>query len=116
MAASFQISHDIDFVYVNISGRIISDEGLNGCLEQLESTLNSGKYKAVVCVCSALEYTNSIGLNLFIRMLTRSRKQGIDCILVDLQPAIMRLFEISKLNEIFSCFPSLEEMKTKFND
>lgn len=116
MAATFQISNDIDFIYVNISGRIISDEGLNDCLQQLESTLNSGKYKAVVCVCSTLEYTNSIGLNLFIRMLTRSRKQGIDCVLVDLQPAIMRLFEISKLNEIFSCFLSLEEMKTKFND
>lgn len=116
MAASFHITTDGDFVYIHIAGRIISDEGLNGCLQQLEATLNSGKFKAVVCVCSELEYTNSTGLNLFIRVLTRSRKQGIDCVLVDLQPAIVRLFEISKLNEIFSCYDSLEEMKTKFNN
>lgn len=114
MAISVDITNDMHFLVVSISGRIITDEGLNSSLQTVEAELSAKKFKAIVCSCSKLEYANSTGLNFFIRLLTRARKQGIDCVLVDLQPVIARLFEVSKLNEIFSCFHSFEEVKTKF--
>ncbi|WP_343748577.1 STAS domain-containing protein [Fluviicola sp.] len=114
MSAQFDITKSSNFVLVKISGRIISDEGLADALNQTEQVL-SGNLKAVLCDCSTLEYCNSTGLNFFVRILTRSRKAGLDCVLVNLQPSVKKLFEISKLNEIFSCFNSTEEVEAKFN-
>ncbi|MDR0801040.1 STAS domain-containing protein [Fluviicola sp.] len=114
MSARFDITKSSNFVLVKISGRITSGEGLNEALIQTDQLL-SGDLKAVLCDCSALEYCNSTGLNFFVRILTRSRKTGLDCILVNLQPSVKKLFEVSKLNEIFSCFNSTEEVEAKFN-
>lgn len=114
MSARFEITKSANFVLVKISGRIISDEGLSDALTTIE-TLASADLKAVLCDCSRLEYCNSTGLNFFVRVLTRSRKAGLDCVLVNLQPTVKKLFEISKLNEIFSCFNSTEEVEAKFN-
>lgn len=114
MSVQFDITKSSNFVLVKISGRIISDEGLNDALIRTEALL-SADLKAVLCDCSTLEYCNSTGLNFFVRVLTRSRKAGLDCVLVNLQPSVKKLFEISKLNEIFSCFNSTEEVEAKFN-
>lgn len=114
MSARFDITKSSNFVLVKISGRIISDEGLTEALNQIDQVLTN-ELKAVLCDCSALEYCNSTGLNFFVRILTRSRKTGLDCVLVNLQPSVKKLFEISKLNEIFSCFNSTEEVEAKFN-
>jgi anti-sigma B factor antagonist len=114
MSARFDITKSSNFVLVKISGRMISDEGLADALIQFEKLL-SGEFKAVLCDCSSLEYCNSTGLNFFIRILTRSRKVGLDCVLVNLQPTVKKLIEISKLNEIFSCFNSTDEVEAKFN-
>ena len=114
MSATFEITKSSNFVLVKISGRIISDEGLSEALTTIEEIL-SADLKAVLCDCSRLEYCNSTGLNFFVRMLTRSRKAGLDCVLVNLQPSVKKLFEISKLNEIFSCFNSTDEVEAKFN-
>lgn len=114
MSAQFDITKSSNFVLVKISGRIISDEGLTEALNQIDQVLTN-ELKAVLCDCSALEYCNSTGLNFFVRVLTRSRKTGLDCVLVNLQPSVKKLFEISKLNEIFSCFNSTEEVEAKFN-
>ncbi|AEA44424.1 STAS domain-containing protein [Fluviicola taffensis] len=114
MSAQFDITRSSNFVLVKVSGRIISDEGLAEALIQVDKALSS-ELKAVLCDCSALEYCNSTGLNFFVRVLTRSRKIGLDCVLVNLQPAVKKLIEISKLNEIFSCFNSTDEVEAKFN-
>lgn len=114
MSARFDITKSSNFVLVKISGRIISDDGLNEALTRTDELLSTD-LKAVLCDCSALEYCNSTGLNFFVRILTRSRKTGLDCVLVSLQPSVKKLFEISKLNEIFSCFNSIEEVEAKFN-
>ena len=114
MSAQFEITKSSNFVLFKISGRIVSDEGLAAALGTIDKTLSSN-LKAVLCDCSALEYCNSTGLNFFVRVLTRSRKIGLDCVLVNLQPSVKKLFEISKLNEIFSCFNSTDEVEAKFN-
>lgn len=97
-----------EYVLLVVSGRIVSDEQLNETLEAVEKALDHQK-KMVVCDLSSLEYCNSTGLNFFIRMLTRARKVGGDCVLTNLQPSVKKLFEISKLDEIFNCQPTVEE-------
>ena len=96
-------------VVLTISGRMISDADLQPWLDEMNQ-LKQDQY--IICDLSGLSYCNSTGLNFFIRLLTRARKNGGDCKLVSLQPAVAKLFEISKLNEIFNCLPSLEEAVT----
>lgn len=100
------------FIILTVKGRIMSDEKLQETLDGLDS-LQLGE--TVVCDLSELTYCNSTGLNFFIRILTRARKVGGDCVLVGLQPAVAKLFEISKLNEIFNCLPSLEQAVTNID-
>ena len=114
MSAQFEITKSSNFVLVKISGRIVSDEGLADALDGVDKSLDAD-LKAVLCDCSGLEYCNSTGLNFFVRILTRSRKVGLDCVLINLQPSVKKLFEISKLDEIFSCFNSTDEVEAKFN-
>jgi anti-anti-sigma factor len=92
----------------------MSDENLPEMLAQVEHTIALGK-KYWLCDLSELEYCNSTGLNLFVRLLTRSRSAGGDCALIGLQPAVRKLFELSKLNEIFTSYASLEEALERYN-
>lgn len=115
MAAKFEIRNEKDFLLVVLTGRIISDEHLNETLEKIQQELDTSNFQAVICDCSKLEYINSSGLNFFVRMLTRSRNHNIDCILANLQPAVTKLFEISKLNEVFCILPTTEEAKQKLS-
>lgn len=92
-----------------LKGRMVSDEGLQEILDSLEHLPQECR---VICDLSGLEYCNSTGLNFFIRILTRVRKTGGDCILVGMQPGVKKLFEISKLIEIFNCVPTLDEAVT----
>jgi anti-sigma B factor antagonist len=92
----------------------MSDEHLSEIILQAERLIALGK-KYWLCDLSELEYCNSTGLNLFVRLLTKSRNAGGDCALVNLQPGVRKLFELSKLNEIFTGYASLEEALERYN-
>jgi anti-sigma B factor antagonist len=93
---------------------MLSDEHLPEIIQQVGQTIALGK-KYWICDLSELTYCNSTGLNLFIRILTKSRSAGGDCTLVNLQPGVRQLFELSKLNEIFTSYASLEEALARYN-
>jgi anti-sigma B factor antagonist len=92
----------------------MSDENLSEIILQAERTIALGK-KNWLCDLSELEYCNSTGLNLFVRLLTKSRNAGGDCALINLQPGVRKLFELSKLNEIFASYASIEEALARYN-
>lgn len=103
-----------NYAVLKLSGRILSDEGLAELLSQVETTVAAGS-KNWLCDLSELTYCNSTGLNLFVRILTKSRNAGGDCALANLQPGVQKLFELSKLNEIFTSYASIEEAMERYN-
>lgn len=108
MSAIYQVNTSDANGVVTIKGRIMSDDGMLACFEQVAAATEKGT-KTWICDASELEYCNSTGLNFFVRMLTRSRNNGGDCILVGLQPTVAKLFQLSKLNEIFTSYATLDE-------
>jgi len=92
----------------------MSDELIPEIIAQVEAQIALGK-KNWLCDLSTLTYCNSTGLNLFIRILTKSRNAGGDCALINLQPGVRKLFELSKLNEIFTSYASLDEALERYN-
>lgn len=99
---------------LKLTGRILSDEKLQEITQKVDYYIALGN-KNWACDLSELTYCNSTGLNLFVRILTKSRNAGGDCVLVDLQPAVKKLFELSKLNEIFTSYTSTEEALARYN-
>ena len=114
MQLTFNITVVPTHAVLKLSGRILSDEGLADILSQVETTIAAGS-KNWLCDVSELTYCNSTGLNLFVRILTKSRSAGGDCSLVNLQPGVQKLFELSKLNEIFTSYASIEEAMERYN-
>lgn len=99
---------------ISLSGRMVGSEDITSIMQQVEGKINEGAFK-LICDCSQLEYCNSTGLNFFVRLLTKSRNKGGDCVLVQLQPAVAKLFSLSKLNEIFTSYDSVEDAKSGYN-
>jgi anti-sigma B factor antagonist len=99
---------------VALSGRMISDENVTELLQEVAQQLESG-VRNWILDCRELSYCNSTGLNVFIRILTKSRNLGGDTCLVQLQPSVQKLFELSKLNEIFTSYNTVENAVTHYN-
>lgn len=114
MSCSFTIETQGTCAVISLSGRMVGSEDLSAIIEQVEKEIGKGAIN-LICDCSNLEYCNSTGLNFFVRLLTKSRNKGGDCALVQLQPAVAKLFALSKLNEIFTSYDSVEHAKSGFN-
>lgn len=114
MSASFQLQTQGACAIISLSGRMVGSDDISAIMLQVEETINSGTHN-IVCNCEGLEYCNSTGLNFFVRLLTKSRSKGGDCVLVNLQPGVAKLFNLSKLNEIFTSYGSVEEATAGFN-
>lgn len=114
MSVVFNISIHGKVGVLQPEGRIISDEGIAELFATVEQHQKAG---VIYWVCDAakLDYCNSTGLNFFVRLLTKSRNVGGDCALVDLQPMVAKLFQLSKLNEIFTSYASVEDAEANYN-
>ncbi len=115
MSLSFNITTEGNCGILALSGRMIGSDATAEAMESVETLLNGGSVTHIICDCSGLEYCNSTGLNFFVRLLTLSRKKGGDCGLTQLQPTVQKLFNLSKLNEIFTSFDSVDSAKSSYN-
>lgn len=113
MSFQFQILPADTYSILSLEGRIMTDENIPALLEEVTHSIEKGKASCVIN-CEKLSYCNSTGLNMFIKILTKTRNSGGDCVLVGLQPTVQKLFELSKLNEIFTSYTSLDEALTRF--
>lgn len=110
----YEIVHQEKCGVIALKGRMISDENVSNLLRDVENGLQNGVLYWIID-CIALEYCNSTGLNVFIRILTKSRNLGGDAALVQLQPSVQKLFELSKLNEIFTSYNTVEMAVAHYN-
>lgn len=88
-------------VIFQLEGKIASDLDTTLLIEQFQSRVE-GSENIIVFNLSKLTHITSTGLNFFVRALTRSRNNEKQLILSNLQPSVAKLFQISKLNEIFT--------------
>lgn len=72
-----------------------------------ESIENKIRYCAVDL--SKIEYVNSIGLGLLVRMLVKFRNKGGELVLIKPGEKIYRLLIITKLNNIFTTVASQQD-------
>jgi anti-anti-sigma factor len=94
-------------VTFQLEGKIVSDLDTTSLIEQLQHRID-GNENIIVFNLSKLTHITSTGLNFFVRALTRTRNNEKQLILNNLQPSVAKLFQISKLNEIFTISSDIE--------
>ncbi len=100
---NLQFSEEIveNTVTFRLEGKIVSDVDTTTLIEQLQKRID-GVENTIVFNLNKLTHITSTGLNFFVRALTRTRNKEKKLILNNLQPSVAKLFQISKLNEIFT--------------
>jgi anti-sigma B factor antagonist len=75
--------------------------------ERLIELIDQGHYRIVVDL-TRVEFLDSTGLGVLVGGLRRTRGHEGDVILVCTQPRIMKVFEVTGLNKVFSIAGSVE--------
>ncbi len=108
MGFSSKVIKHGDVLIIELSGKIISPEDV----KQISEIKDGGeleKFNKVILDCKDLTHMVSSGLNLMVRILTKSRIHGGDAVICNLNPSLINVFNITKLDNIFRIFLDREE-------
>lgn len=75
--------------------------------EQLITLVNEGRHRIVVDL-SAVDFIDSTGLGVLIGALKRVRTHDGNLVLICSEPRILKVFDITGLDRVFSIHPSLD--------
>lgn len=115
MSLEFNIRSNDGISIVSFKGKIITDSDL----ERLNSeivTPNSTEAMNLIFDFTELTHINSSGINFIIRSLTRSRINNRDLVLTSITGNVKTLFEIAKINEIFSIYATVSDAINHFKN
>lgn len=114
MSQSFDITLHEKCAVIHLNDSILSEIGIAETLLIVDERISEGIHNWILDG-SSLAYCNSIGLNLFVRVLTKARNKGGECCVAAFQSTVQKLMNLSKLNEIFTSFASVTDAVANFN-
>ena len=103
--------HKASPLYIfELKGRIISDNDL----VEPNNLLNSLKDWNIVFDLTQLTHTNSSGIAFMVKSMTRARINNGDVVLLNPNSGLSKLFEITKMHEVFTIYETLDDAKNHF--
>ena len=112
MKLTYELSKDEKASYLHIHGDLIGDEVGPKLVEVVSDGVEDGA-KTFVIDLSGVRYISSSGIGLLITMLTKMRNVGGEVYLTSPSEHVKKLLIITKLNNIFTVFDSVEDFKSK---
>ena len=88
-------------VIYKLSGKITTEFDYEELEAKVFSMLNKNYYR-IVFDLKNLTHTNSSGISLFMRTLTKARIMGGELVLTHISGNVEKIFQISKLDEIYT--------------
>ena len=95
-------------IIFHLEGQILEHIETINLLHEVEKAIEENKTH-IICNLKELQYLNSVGLNLLIKVLTKIRNNGGELIITNVSPKIEKLLVITKLNSIFKIFPTIDD-------
>lgn len=95
---------------ISLSGRLLSDSDLQAVSAEVEKLNNW----SVILDLKDLTYINSSGIAFLVRILTRSRVNGGDTVICNVNSNLQNLFEITKMHHVFKIYGTQEEAAAHF--
>ncbi|EAZ80716.1 STAS domain-containing protein [Algoriphagus machipongonensis] len=112
MKLTYNTKKDELATYLFIQGDLIGDE-VGPKLVEVVSDAIQDNGKTFVVDLSEVRYISSSGIGLLITMLTKMRNVGGEVYLTAPSEHVKKLLIITKLNNIFTVFDSVDEFKKK---
>lgn len=112
MKLTYNLEKQSKAYFLFVKGDLIGDEVGPKLVEFVSDAVNDG-VKYFVVDLSEIRYISSSGIGLLITMLTKMRNSGGEVYLTSPSEHVKKLLIITKLNNIFTVFNSIEEAKQK---
>lgn len=112
MKLTYNIQKDSNANFLYIQGDLIGDEVGPKLVELVSDAIQDGA-KTFVIDLSDVRYISSSGIGLLITMLTKMRNVGGEVYLTSPSEHVKKLLIITKLNNIFTVYDSVEDFKGK---
>jgi anti-anti-sigma factor len=100
----------MDYSVLSFDGKLMSDADLADAQILLNSITNWN----VVLDLAKLSYVNSSGIAFFIRVLTRARLNQGDVVVLNVNEQLTKIFELTKINQVFHMANTEMEVKAYF--
>jgi anti-sigma B factor antagonist len=110
MKLKFRIEKGDKAHFLYLTGDLIGDDIGPKLVEFVSDAVND-KVMVFIVDLSEVRYISSSGIGLLITMLTKMRNAGGDVYLTTPSEHVKKLLIITKLNIIFTVFPTMEEAK-----
>lgn len=115
MNLSYEININDPVIIYNLSGKITTEEDYEQLEKEVFNFLNQNYYR-IIFDLENLTHTNSSGIGFFMRTLTKARIMGGELILVNLKGNTRKIFEIAKLNEVYTICENTNAAITYFKE
>ena len=102
-----------DIVVVHLNGRMTSRLG-SGIVEPVVTDLLNQNHKKLIFDLTGVEEIDSTGANIIIECFLAVRKAGGGLRLAGASPRTARLFKITRLDTVFSCYPTVASACERF--
>ena len=101
---------DMDCSILSFEGKLMSDADLADANVLLNTLTNWN----VVLDLENLSYVNSSGIAFFVKVLTRARLNQGDVVVLNVNDQLTKIFELTKINQVFHMANTLMEVKAYF--
>jgi anti-sigma B factor antagonist len=112
MKLTYTTQKDQKANYLHIQGDLIGDEVGPKLVEVVSDAILDGA-KTFVIDLSEVRYISSSGIGLLITMLTKMRNAGGEVYLTAPSEHVKKLLIITKLNNIFTVYDTVDDFKAK---
>lgn len=113
MGLHYQIEPAGQVLIFHLKGKIISDTDPIEMEKDFSTYLNQNLNKVIIDL-EELTHINSSGISALIKMITKSRILGGDVVIIGLNGNVAKIFDIAKLDEVFTIFSDREEAMEHF--
>jgi anti-anti-sigma factor len=101
---------DMNYSVLSFEGKLMSDADL----AEANVLLNTLTNWNVVLDLEKLSYINSSGIAFFVKVLTRARLNQGDVVVLNVNEQLTKIFELTKINQVFHMASTLDEVKAYF--
>ncbi|MBP5994195.1 MAG: STAS domain-containing protein [Crocinitomicaceae bacterium] len=101
---------DMNYSILSFEGKLMSDADLADAQELINTMTNWN----VVLDLANLSYVNSSGIAFFVKVLTRARLNQGDVVVLNVNDQLTKIFELTKINQVFHMANTLMEVKAYF--
>jgi anti-sigma B factor antagonist len=116
MSFSFNITQKPEFILLELKGDLLDTYSAKEMLEKIDEVLsNQNENKNIIIDLHGLNYINSSGLGIMIKVLTKARNNGGEVVITRVEKRVKDLLVITKLNSVFKVVDTLKEAKEYLN-